>query len=127
MKISKKLSKKLKNIFNLYNIAIIACVILIAISVYIIFKPDKQISKNDVEIIQTDISETKEISEKEAKKVAQKQFKKIGEKVKLEDLECKKIKREQVEYYYITSAKNSLEITVIGGKIERINSVLVEK
>ena len=127
MKISKKLSKKLKNIFNLYNIAIIACVILIAISVYIIFKPDKQISKNDVEIIQTDISETKEISEKEAKKVAQKQFKKIGEKVKLEDLECKKIKREQAEYYYITSAKNSLEITVIGGKIERINSVLVEK
>ena len=127
MKISKKLSKKLKNIFNLYNIAIIACVILIAISVYIIFKPDKQISKNDVEIIQTDISEIKEISEKEAKKVAQKQFKKIGEKVKLEDLECKKIKREQAEYYYITSAKNSLEITVIGGKIERINSVLVEK
>ena len=101
--------------------------ILIAISVYIIFKPDKQISKNDVEIIQTDISEIKEISEKEAKKVAQKQFKKIGEKVKLEDLECKKIKREQAEYYYITSAKNSLEITVIGGKIERINSVLVEK
>ena len=127
MKISKKFSKKLKKTFDIYNIAIIGCVFLIVLSVYIIVKPDKKTSENGIEIIQTDIKKSEEISEKEAKKVAQKQFKKLGEKVKLEDLECRKIRRNQEEYYYITSADNSLEITVIGGKIERINSVLVAK
>ena len=82
MKISKKFSKKLKKTFDIYNIAIIGCVFLIVLSVYIIVKPDKKTSENGIEIIQTDIKKSEEISEKEAKKVAQKQFKKLGEKVK---------------------------------------------
>ena len=50
--ISKKFSKKLKKTFDIYNIAIIGCVFLIALSVYIIVKPDKKTSENGIEIIQ---------------------------------------------------------------------------
>ena len=127
MKVDRKFSKNLKKIFNLYNLAVIGCVILILVSLYIIFRPDKETTENGLEIVQTKFEQSKEISEEEAKKVAQEQFKKMGEKVKLKDLECKKIRRGEVEYYYITSTENSLEITVIGGKIERINSGLVEQ
>lgn len=120
------LLNKLKKKVNWYNIAIFICIILIIISVYIIIKPEKKISSTGIEIVQTGIKAGEEISEEDAKKAAVKQFKILGEKTKAENLKVEKIKREKEEYYYITSAKNSLEIRINGGIIERINSVLIE-
>ena len=122
-----KVSRKLKRLFNAYNIAILICVILILGSLYIILMPNKKYDKNGIEIIQTGIEQSEEISEENAKKAAVKQFEKLGEKTKVEDLKSVKIRRGEIEYYYISSAKNTLEISVIGGKIERINSVLVQE
>jgi len=134
-----KLKRKLKRIFNLYNVAIFVCIILIGVSVYIIFRPDKtqetssgSVSANantnskGVEVVKTNTKEADEISEQDARKAAKKQFKELGEDVKEDELNCIKIERAGEEYYYITSANNTLENKIKGGKIERINSVLVE-
>lgn len=120
------MNRKLKRIFSSYNIAIFVCIALILISLFIILKPNKKYTSNGIEIIQTGIEENEEISEEDAKKAAVKQFKKLDENVKEENLKVVKIKRESIEYYYITSAKNSIEIRIKGGIIERINSVLIE-
>lgn len=122
-----KVLRKLKKVLNPYNIAILICVVLIIGSLYIILKPEKKITSTGIEIIQTAVEEDEQISEEEAKKVAVKQFKILGEKIKAENLRIEKIRREQEEFYYITSAKNSLEIRIKGGVIERINSVLIEE
>lgn len=121
-----KVSRKIRKVFNLYNLSIIACIILIIISLIIIFKPGKVISKSGIEIVQTGVNKDEQISEEDAKKAAVKQFRILGEKTELKDLKVVKIQRKDVEYYYITSAKNTLEISVMGGKIERVNSVLIE-
>ena len=80
-----------------------------------------------VEVIQSNKKETEEISEKEARKIAVKQFKKLNENVKEDSLSVTKIQRKGEEYYYIVSQKNNVEIKIIGGKITRINSSLVEE
>lgn len=116
----------LKKKINWYNILSFICIILIIVSIYIIIKPEKKISSSGIEIIQTGIKDGEEISEEDAKKVAVKQFKILGEKTKTENIKVEKIRREKEEYYYITSAENSLEIRINGGIIERINSVLIE-
>lgn len=121
-----KMNRKLKRIFSTYNIAIFVCIALITISLFIIFKPNKKYTTEGIEIIQTGTEENEEISEENARKATIKQFKKLGENVKEEDLKVTKISRSNIEYYYITSAKNSLEIRIKGGIIERINSVLIE-
>ena len=125
-----KINRKIKKIFNVYNIAVLACIIIIAVSVYVIFKPEtKQISKDSnnakekIEIIKSD---TKEITEEKARKLAKKQFKKLGENVKENELNVEKIQRKGEYYFYITSEKNTLEIKIDSGKITRINSVAVE-
>lgn len=153
----KSTKKKLKKIFNLYNLAIVACVILIVVSLVIIIEPDfsgmfksdnnvvvenkevtdknQQGSKentepkksDDVKVVANDNSGEK-ISEKDARKLAKKQFKELGEKdIDTDALEVLKVEREGQEYYYISSAENTVEISVKTGEITRINSVKVEK
>ena len=130
------MKEKLKNIVNLYNIAVEICVVVIIVSLCIILKPEdggifaKQKEKlivDGVEVIQSNKKETEEISEKEARKIAVKQFNKLNENVKEDSLSVTKIQRKGEEYYYIVSQKNNLEIKIKGGKITRINSSLVEE
>ena len=129
------MKEKLKNILNLYNIAVAICVIVIIVSLYIILKPEdgeifakkEKTMVDGVEVIETNKKETEEISEKEARKIAVKQFKKLNENVKEDSLDIMKIQRKGEEYYYIVSPKNNMEIKIMGGKVTRINSSLVEE
>ena len=129
------MKEKIKEMLNLYNIAVAICIIVIIVSVYIILKPEdgKIFAKKEkavvdgVEVVQSNKKETEEISENEARKLAVKQFKKLNEKVKEDSLDIMKIQRKGEEYYYIVSSKNNMEIKVMGGKITRINSSLVEE
>lgn len=130
------MKEKLKNIVNLYNIAVVICVVVIIVSLCIILKPEdggifaKQKEKlmvDGVEVIQSNKKETEEISEKEARKIAVKQFKKLNENVKEDSLNVTKIQRKGEEYYYIVSQRNNVEIKIMGGKITRVNSSLVEE
>lgn len=119
---------KLKRYFNLYNLAILCCVIAVVVGLYFLLKSEKgKTTQSGIEIVDTNIKEDGEISEEKAKEVAIKQFKNLGEKVSREDLNIKKIKRQGEEYYYITSKENTMEIKIKGGKITRINSAPVEE
>lgn len=124
-----KISKKMKRIFNIYNLAVILCVITIIVALVIIFKPNnnKKITSDGVEIVQAKIGSDEKISEEDAKKLAIKQFKKIGESdIDEGSLKILKIQRQGEEFYYISSKENTLEIQILGGDITRINSVVVE-
>ena len=152
----KSTKKKLKKIFNLYNFAVLGCIILIVISLIIIIEPDfgsifknnTNISQAKDEVVQTydenaqnteenknedkkvveSKNSTKEVSEKDARKLAKKQFKELNEKhLNVDDFEVLKIERDGEEYYYISSAENTVEIKISTGEITRINSVKVEK
>ena len=143
----KSTKKRLKKIFNLYNLAIAGCVILIIVSIIILVEPDfykislikekdiettEEYNNNDthetMDVIDTGTDSQEDISEDKAKKTAIKQFEKLDEKgLKKDDLEILKIQRDGKEYYYISSPQNTLEISVKGGEITRINSVKVEK
>lgn len=123
-----KIAKKIKRLFNIYNLAILVSIIIILISLYIIFIPNEKITTpSGLEVEQSNMENEKEITEKQAKKLAVKQFKKLKEDVKEEELNIIKIQRESEEYYYITSVNNSLEVKIKGGKITRINAALVEE
>jgi len=114
--------------FNLYNLAILCCVIAVVVGLYFLLKSEKgKTTQSGIEIVDTNIKEDGEISEEKAKEVAIKQFKNLGEKVSREDLNIKKIKRQGEEYYYITSKENTMEIKIKGGKVTRINSAPVEE
>ena len=123
-----KISKKMRRIFNIYNLAVLLCVITIIVTLLIIFKPNnKKITSEGVEIVQAKSGSDEEISENDAKKLAIKQFKKIGESnIDEESLKVLKIQRKGKEFYYISSKENTLEIQILGGNITRINSVVVE-
>lgn len=123
-----KISKKMRRIFNIYNLAVVLCVITIIVTLLIIFKPNnKKITSEGVEIVQAKLGSDEEISENDAKKLAIKQFKKIGESnIDEESLKVLKIQRKGKEFYYISSKENTLEIQILGGNITRINSVVVE-
>ena len=123
-----KISKNVKKIFSIYNIAVVVCIFIITISLFIILKPDsnKKTTSDGVEIVQAQIKENEQITEIDAKKLAIKQFKNIDESgLKQEDLKVVKIQRSGEEYYYISSKKNTLEIKILGGEITRINSVVI--
>lgn len=123
-----KVNKKIKKIFNIYNLAVIACIIIIAVSLWIIFRPDNlEKTPSGIPVVETNVNEGEQISEEQARKVAVQQFKKLKENVKEENLNVTKIKRDKEEYYYITSANNSVEIKIDGGKITRINTALVKE
>ena len=90
-------------------------------------KQKEKLMVDGVEVIQSNKKETEEISEKEARKIAVKQFKKLNENVKEDSLSVTKIQRKGEEYYYIVSQRNNVEIKIMGGKITRVNSSLVEE
>lgn len=124
-----KISKKMKRVFSIYNLAVILCVIAIIVALVIILKPNhnKKITADGVEIVQSKLSSDEEISENDAKKLAIKQFKKIGESdINEESLKVLKIQRQGKEFYYISSKENTIEIQILGGDITRINSVVIE-
>ena len=138
----KSTKKKLKKVFNLYNLGILACIVMIAVAVIIIAEPDfsgitirkssetaevdQNSEKNDgVNIVQNETG--KEVSEKEARKLAKKQFKELDENVDVDDLEVLRITREGEKYYYISSENNTCEVKISTGEITRINSVKIEK
>lgn len=129
MKLNKKTIKKLKRLFSLYNLAILVCIIVIAVSLYIIFKPNdnKIVTPSGIEVVQTNLKDGEEISEEQARKAAVKQFKILNEDVKEKDLNIIKIQRNNEKYYYITSVNNSLEIKINGGKVTKINAAPVEE
>lgn len=128
MKVNRKAAKILKKIFNLYNLAMILCIIVILFSLYIIIKPHIKFSSISKE--QTKIQEDegkKEISEDKARKIAQKKFKELGEKkVNKDSLKVTLIQRDSELYYYVCSLDNTVEISQKTGKIIRINSANVE-
>ena len=123
----KKILKKVKRMVNVRNIAILLCLVLSAICLFIAFKPEEKTTPSGIKVVSTNVKEDENISEEKAKKVAVKQFKKLDENVKENELNCQKIERQGEEYYYITSKQNSLEIRIQGGKIERINTAPVEE
>lgn len=67
-----------------------------------------------------------EVSEDDARKTAVNKLSELGEKVKAEELEVIAILRGGERFYLVSSPKNTLEIRVMGGKVVRVNSVLVE-
>jgi len=129
-----RVSKKMKKGFNIYNLMIVMCVIaliVLAVFFFTMLKPknedNNKLVVGGVEIVEPEIKETDEITEEQAKKIAVKQFKNLDEDTTAEQLKVTQIRRGQVEYYYVTSAKNSMEIRILGGKVERVNSVLIEE
>lgn len=128
MKVNRKAAKILKKIFNLYNLAMILCIIVILFSLYIIIKPHINFSliSNEQTNVQGDEGK-KEISEDKARKIAQKKFKELGEKkVNKDSLKVTLIQRDSELYYYVCSLDNTVEISQKTGKIIRINSANVE-
>lgn len=129
-----KIKRKLRRIFNLYNLLILICVIVTAVSIFYFVNPDftswfgtKYKEVDGVKIIQTGMKDDDVMDEGQAKRVGVKQFKELGEKdIKESDLHIEKIQRKGVEYYYIKSSKNTMEIRIKGGVVSRINSVVVE-
>ena len=137
-----KIKKKLKRIFRPYNIIVTLCVCAIAISVYLLLKPEGETSifaqtketvaneekshttTNEVKVVK---SAGKEVNENEAKKLAVKQFKELKEKgVKEKELEIIEFQRANELYYYISSKENTVEIKKLDGSITKINSVPVK-
>lgn len=118
---------KLKKILTPYNIIIGISIILIILSLYIIFKPNKKYTSYGVEIVQSRVGKNKEITEDEAREIAVKQFEKLNENVEKASLEVIKLERNDGLYYYISSEKNTMEVRIKGGKVTRINAVPVEE
>ena len=114
---------------GLRKVYILLVIIALVVSIYVFCtnRPKEKIVIKGVEIIQSELSETDEITEEDARKVAVKQFKNLKEDVSTDQLRVTKINRGEDEFYYITSPKNSMEIRIKGGKIERVNSVLIEE
>jgi hypothetical protein len=166
--------EKLKKIFNLYNLGVVACITVIIASLVVIISPkinqskeskketitatdentiekneetskenvieekngatEEKTNENNVETSKENTNEDNKetsaennegISEEEARKIAKKKFKEMKEKVKEDQLEVLEIKRDNENYYYISSEKNTMEIRKKDGKITRINSVKV--
>ena len=126
--------KKLKKIVNLYNIAVFVCIVLIIASLVILIKPKIEFPKfnfssntDKISIVSSNTKEDESISEEDAKQLAIKQFKKIGEKdIDESKVTILEIEREGEHFYYVCSPENTVEIKIIGGKITRLNSVLVD-
>lgn len=171
---------KKRKIFNLYNFAVVLCLVVICGSLYILMGPESfddvlTGAKNKVTEVFTDVSNTigewtnsiKKDEKKEENKntnideknidetkngvdtkkleavettvgedgnitisgaldAAVRQFKELGENVSSDDLKLQKITRDSIEYFYVTSTQNSIEIKIQGGKVTRINSATLE-
>ena len=126
MKVNRKFIKSFKKVFNLYNLAMILCIIVILASLYVVIKPNFNFST--IGNIQTGIQRNEnEINEDEARKIAQKKFKELGEKkINKESLKITLIQRDNKLYYYVCSLENTIEISQKSGKIVRVNSANIE-
>ncbi len=141
-------TKKRKNILNLYNIAILGCIIVIIASIFVILEPDvsgmvasiknatqsenknkpkeenNSDSKNEVKVVE---SSGDVISEDDAKKIAKKQFKELDEKVNIDELEVLRFIKDGEIHYYITSKENNCEILERTGEVIKINHISVKE
>lgn len=147
-KVKRKRKRKHKKVISPYNMAIVVCIIIIIVALCTLMsskdnKSEKEVAtqnnqtqireteenqeRTPIEVVETKTKEGETISEKDALKLAVKQFKKLDEKgINEKKIQIVKILRANEEYYYISSPKNTLEIKLVGGKITRINSILVE-
>ncbi len=127
-----KVSRKKKNSFLIFALAIIA-IILIILSIILAFSPisiqlpmcKKEIQKvqEKVEIVEIQKPENQDTTRKQAVDATVEQFKRLGEDVSENDLKVDVITRNGQQYYYIKSKQNSIQIDVNTGKVVRINSV----
>ena len=120
-----KIKRKIKKMLNLYNLAIIACAVLIVVALCIMLKPDKkedtsQVS-NSTQVVKNEKKDNKkQIKEDKAREIAKKRFEQLGENdVKESELDVKKITRNGEDSYFISSANNTLEVRATDGKIIR--------
>ncbi len=124
---SRMKQKKRKKGFNGVIFAVLICVILVIIALCVIFRIDEIIMPQALEIIDMFFDSNHDTTEEEAINIAVKQFEKLKEKVNKDDLKAIKIQRKDGLYYYIESKENTLEIKVEGGKVVRINGILVNE
>ena len=141
---NKKVKKFLKRYFNLYNISIAISIIIIIISLCIIFRSNiqsgvnaiaskvKEITYrpeertfNGVKVVTSKKRQSEEITEDEARELAVEQFKRLGETVEKDQLRVSKLKRSDTMYYFISSDENTMEISIKGGIVKRINATVV--
>ena len=122
MKKSKKLLKKYRKYGKYAIIAGICIIIIIAIVIKVL--PKGKIV-DGVRIVEIEKTENEEITKEEALQISVKQFKYLGEKEKEDQLRVEKITQDGQEYFYIKSAQNSIQIQIKGGKIIRINNVII--
>ena len=141
--------RRRKKGYDAYSIAIVVCVVLITTSLWVIFEPHKLImsgiqsaktkieagsAKNEDNKSGDSNSNTKKqsteqdgkISEDAAKDIAVKKFKELGEDVDKESLDIVQLERSKKMYYFVSSDKNTMEVSVDEGKITRVNAVPVK-
>ena len=125
--------KTLKKII-LRNVAIVVCVIIVAISLYILVRPNE--NDNTISDIKSRVCswfswvnnvKSKEISEKDARKRAVEEFEKLGEKVEADSLQVFDLERDEQMNFYIKSEENTMEIRKSDGKIVRLNAKIVNE
>jgi len=110
--------KKLKELFIKDNlpIIIVSCIIIIAVIALIWY----YVGPKKAETVA-------EITYEEAISKAVTVFQDQGElNVDSKSFEVLKTSRDGIEYYYISSKENTVEIAIKGGKVNRINSVIVQ-
>ena len=121
-----KIKEMSKRLISPCNLAILACIILIVVAIYMFLTPEKKITPSGIEVATMKIKENEEITEEEAIKLALKQFKTLGEKnIKKDDLEVLEIIKQKEDYYYISSPQNTVEIKIKGGTVTMINSATI--
>lgn len=141
---NKKVKKWMRRYLNLYNLSIVGAILIIIISLCVIFRTNIQAgftaigskiheityrpeekTLNGVKVVASKKSEDEEISEEEAREMAVKQFERLGESVDKESLKVSRLKRKDNLYYFISSKENTMEISIKGGVITRINAEVV--
>lgn len=132
------MKKKLGNKV-IYGLLILLCIGVIAGCTMVLIEPDfgelfhtkkvSSVDRNSKEKVKVVTMEHTGdvISEIEARKLAKMQCKELGENVEESFLEVIKIDKKGELFYYITSARNSMQIDIASGKITKINSCMVEE
>ena len=116
----------LKKLISPFSIAIIACVLLVGVAIYMFLTTEKKRTPSGIEIATIEVNENEDISKDNAIKLAIEQFKILGEKnLKAEDLEVLEIIKQKEDYYFISSKQNTVEIKKLGGMVTMINSATV--
>ena len=88
--------------------------------------PTTNTNTSNTNIVSSGVASGDEISEDKAAEIAIAQFSQMGETgLQKSEIEIMQIQRSGELYYYISSLENTAEIKVKGGKITRLNSVLV--